>query len=141
MIRDIVHEFCPRYTPNGKVIYLGDAGKKLQVYDEFALKALGIHLSKHGKMPDIVVHYPAKGWLVLLEAVTSHGPIGIKRHNELKDLFKDSLLPLVFVTAFPSRKIMMRYLREIAWETDVWVSETPDHLIHFNGERFLGPYE
>jgi hypothetical protein len=36
---------------------------------------------------------------------------------------------------------MSRYLGEIAWETEVWVADAPSHLIHFNGERFLGPYD
>jgi len=42
------------------------------------------------------------------------------------------------VTAFPNRSIMARYLGDIAWETEVWVADAPSHLIHFNGERFLG---
>jgi len=90
-------------------------------------------------MPDVVVYLENKNWLVLIEAVTSHGPIDIKRHNELRDLFRNSKASLVFVTAFPTRKVMMKYLQEIAWETEVWVAEAPSHLIHFNGERFLGP--
>jgi adenine-specific DNA-methyltransferase len=78
---------------------------------------------------------------VLIEAVTSHGPVNLKRHNELKQLFRFSQKGLVFVTAFPSRKEMTRYLAEISWETEVWGADQPDHMIHFNGERFLGPYE
>jgi hypothetical protein len=35
---------------------------------------------------------------------------------------------------------MKEYLPAISWETEVWTAEAPDHLIHFNGERFLGPY-
>jgi len=46
----------------------------------------------------------------------------------------------IAVTAFPNRALMARYLSEIAWETEVWVADAPSHLIHFNGERFLGPY-
>lgn len=92
-------------------------------------------------MPDVVVHLPEKNWLVLIEAVTSHGPISIKRLNELKDVFKAAKTGLVFVTAFLTRRAMTKYLAEIAWETEVWVAEAPSHIIHFNGERFLGPYE
>ena len=95
---------------------------------------------RHGKMPDMVVHHVKKNWLVLIEAVTSHGPVNLKRHNELKELFKNSKAGLVFVTAFLTRKALMKYLNDIAWETEVWVAEAPSHLIHFNGERFLGPY-
>jgi hypothetical protein len=86
------------------------------------------------------VYFTEKNWLVLIEVVTSHGPINPKRKIELEQLFKDSKAGLVFVTAFLTRKDMLRYLGEIAWETEVWIAETPDHMIHFNGERFLGPY-
>lgn len=45
------------------------------------------------------------------------------------------------MSCFPSRSEMRKYLNVIAWETEVWCAEDPTHLIHFNGERFLGPYE
>jgi len=141
LIKQIIEEFCPRFTPGGLVIYVGDAGDKFRVYEQDYLASLGIIVDEHSKMPDVVVYLENKNWLVLIEAVTSHGPIDIKRHNELRDLFRDSKAPLVFVTAFPTRKVMMKYLQEIAWETEVWVAEAPSHLIHFNGERFLGPYD
>ncbi len=91
-------------------------------------------------MPDVVVHFVAKNWLLLVEAVTSHGPVSPKRMSELKALFAGSKAGLVFVTAFPNRKTLLKYLDQIAWETEVWVADSPDHMIHFNGERFLGPY-
>lgn len=91
-------------------------------------------------MPDVIVFHREKGWLVLIEAVTSHGPIDPKRRRELESLFAGSKIGTVYVTAFLSRKAMMKYLGQIAWETEVWVAESPSHLIHFNGERFLGPY-
>lgn len=61
--------------------------------------------------------------------------------RELKDLFAGSRAGLVYVTAFPDRQTMMRYVKEISWETEVWIADSPTHLIHFNGERFLGPYQ
>ena len=90
---------------------------------------------------DVVLYYPEKNWLLLVESVTSHGPVDGKRHAELERLFAEATAGLVYVTAFPSRQLMARYLSEIAWETEVWVAEAPSHLIHFNGVRFLGPYE
>ena len=141
LVKQIIEDFCPRFTPGGIVVYVGDAGDKFRVYEQEYLKRLGVVVDEHSKMPDVVVYLQDRNWLVLIEAVTTHGPIDIKRHNELKELFKDSQSPLVFVTAFPTRKVMMKYLQEIAWETDVWIAEAPSHLIHFNGERFLGPYE
>ncbi|TAN90154.1 MAG: restriction endonuclease, partial [Phormidium sp. SL48-SHIP] len=86
------------------------------------------------------LHYRQKNWLLLVESVTSHGPVDGKRHDELAELFSRSTAGLVYVTAFPNRGVMSRYLGEIAWETEVWVADSPSHLIHFDGERFLGPY-
>jgi hypothetical protein len=101
---------------------------------------LGIVINIHGKMPDVIVELNDKRWLVLIEAVTSHGPINIKRHNELNDLFGKGDYGLVFLTAFESKRAMTKYISEIAWETEVWVSDAPSHLIHFNGDKFLGPH-
>ena len=90
-------------------------------------------------MPDVLVHFTKQNWLVLIEAVMSHGPVSPKRLTELKTLFAGSEAGLVFVTAFLNRRAM-KCLGEMAWETEVWVADSPDHMIHFNGERFLGPY-
>lgn len=64
-----------------------------------------------------------------------------KRHAELVTLFAGSMAGLVYVTAFPNRAVKAKYLADIAWETEVWVADAPTHLIHFNGVRFLGPYD
>lgn len=141
LVKKIIEDFCPRFTPGGIVVYLGDTGRKQRHVETSYLKRLGVEIDEHGKMPDVVVHLRDRDWLVLIEAVTSHGPIGIKRHNELKALFGSARSGLVFVTAFLTRRAMTKYLNEIAWETEVWIAEAPSHVIHFNGERFLGPYE
>lgn len=140
LIKAIIEEFGSRFVPGGILIYVGDTGNKWGYFDQEALAKLGVEIDSHGKMPDVVIYYPDKNWLILIEAVTSHGPVDGKRHDELKNLFADSSAGLVFVTAFPNRSLMTRYLSEIAWETEVWTADAPSHLIHFNGVRFLGPY-
>lgn len=140
LIKAIVEDFAARFVPGSILVYVGDTGEKWGYFDEELLVKLGMTLDVHGKMPDVVLYYPEKNWLLLIESVTSHGPMDAKRHNELTKLFKDVSAGLVFVTAFPSRSVMTRYLGEIAWETEVWVADAPSHLIHFDGERFLGPY-
>lgn len=128
------------FTPGGRVLYVGDADEKFAVFDEAALAALGVAIGGHGKMPDLVVHDAERGWLVLVEAVTSHGPVNAKRHEELQGLFANSTAGLVYVTAFLDRRALAKWVGAISWETEVWVAESPTHLIHFDGERFLGPY-
>ncbi len=140
LIRDIVQEFAPRFAPGAKVLYLGDTGNKGVVHDKEQLEQLGVHAHERGKMPDAVLYREDKGWLYLVESVTSVGPVDGKRHAELTHLFGKAQAGLVFVTAFPSRQLMARFLADIAWETEVWCADNPTHLIHFNGDRFMGPH-
>ena len=140
LIRAIIENFAPRFAPGSVLVYVGDTGDKWGYFDEDLLAKLGVHVGSHGKMPDVVFYHTEKNWLILVESVTSHGPVDAKRHNELSNLFAESKPGLVYVSAFPSRSVMGRYLGEIAWETEVWVADAPSHLIHFDGTRFLGPY-
>lgn len=140
LIKAVIEDFATRFVPGAVLIYAGDTGNKWGYFDAVSLVKLGVNVEAHGKMPDVVVHYPEKNWLLLVEAVTSHGPVDGKRHAELARLFDSSKAGLVYVTAFPDRALMARYLQEIAWETEVWVADAPSHLIHFNGIRFLGPH-
>lgn len=140
LIRAIIADFAPRFAPGSVLVYAGDTGEKWGYFDAPLLAELGVAVDSHGKMPDVVLHFVEKNWLLLVESVTSHGPVDGKRHAELAKLFAGSTAGLVYVTAFPNRSIMGRYLGEIAWETEVWVADAPSHLIHFNGVRFLGPY-
>lgn len=140
LIRAIIEEFGPRFAPNSVLVYAGDTGDKWGYFDDSRLAELGVEVDSHGKMPDVVLHFAKRNWLLLVESVTSHGPVDGKRHTELAKLFARSRAGLVYVTAFPNRVVMSRYLGEIAWETEVWVADAPSHLIHFNGARFLGPY-
>lgn len=141
LIQAVVKEFAPRFAPGCTLIYVGDTGDKWGYFDKDLLAHLGVTVDAHGKMPDVVLHFPEKNWLLLVEAVTSHGPVDGKRHAELARLFSKSSAGLVFVTAFPDRTTLSQHLGRVAWETEVWVAEAPSHLIHFNGTRFLGPYE
>lgn len=141
LIRAVIEEFAPRFAPGSALVYAGDTGSKWGYFDAPLLARFGIELDPHGKMPDVVLHYPEKNWLLLVEAVTSHGPVDGKRHGDLARLFGDSSAGLVYVTAFPNRRAMGRHLSTIAWETEVWAADAPSHLIHFNGVRFLGPYD
>ena len=141
LIKTMVDDFCSYYTPGGIVLYVGDADAKWAYADLAGLESLGVHVDSHGKMPDLVVHMPDKNWLVLLEAASSHGPVDAKRRVELANLFSGCTAGLVYVSCFPSRAEMRKYLADIAWESEVWCADSPTHLVHFNGERFLGPYE
>lgn len=140
LIKAIIEHFCPAFAPGGIVIYIGDTENKFVHLEAEHLASLGISLDSAAKIPDVIVHYTAKNWLLLIEAVTSAGPVDGKRRKELKELFAGCKAGLVFVTAFENRRTMQSFISQIAWESEVWISDDPDHMIHFNGQRFLGPY-
>lgn len=140
LIKALCEEFGPRFVPGGQLVYAGDTGKKWGYCNEPLLSSLGITMGAHGKMPDVMIYDPARRWLILAEAVTSHGPVDAKRRQELSELFQDCGAGLVFVSAFPNRRTFNKYQEVISWESEVWIADHPSHLIHFNGVRFLGPY-
>ena len=140
LIKAIIEQFCPAFAPGGVVLYIGDTENKFVHLEAEGLAVLGVTLDSAAKIPDVIVHHTAKNWLLLIEAVTSAGPVDRKRRKELKDLFAGSKAGLVFVTALENRRTMQTFVSHIAWESEVWIAENPDQMIHFNGERFLGPY-
>lgn len=135
----VVEEFAPRFAPGGKLLYIGDAEDKDLYVNTAGLEALKLPLTEHSKLPDIVISDEKRGWLFLIEVVTSHGPVSAKRVVELEEFTKDCPYGIVYVTAFPNAKEFKKHVDDIAWETEVWLSDTPDHMIHFNGDRFIGP--
>jgi len=145
--RDIVHEFTPRFIKGDpELLYIGDTassrgseGGKLLHLQELRMVELGIPPMSHSKLPDVVILDKSKNWIYLIEAVTSHGPVSHKRYVELEELLVNCSCGRIYVTAFPDLSRFKKYANEIAWETEVWISEMPDHMIHFNGDRFLGP--
>lgn len=140
LIKAIIEQFCPIYAPGGVVLYIGDTENKFVHLESDGLASLGIKLDSAAKIPDVIVHDTKRNWLLLIEAVTSAGPVDGKRRKELKDLFAGCKVGLVFVTAFETRRTMQSFVSQISWESEVWISEDPEHMIHFNGDRFLGPY-
>lgn len=135
----VVEEFAPRFAPGGKLLYIGDTEDKDLYVNAAGLEVLNLPITEHSKLPDIVISDDKRGWLFLIEVVTSHGPMSAKRVIELEEFTKNCPFGIVYVTAFPNAREFKKHVDEIAWETEVWLSDTPDHMIHFNGDRFIGP--
>jgi type II restriction enzyme len=135
----IVEAFAARFAPGACLLYLGDTAKKNLHIDAGRLAALGAPVTEHDKLPDVILHDEKRNRVFLIEAVTSHGPMTPKRVVELEAMFTVCQVPLIYVSAFPNFAEFRKHLKTIAWETEVWIAEIPDHLIHFNGDRFLGP--
>lgn len=135
----IVSEFGPRFAPGAKLLYLGDTAKKTVVFEKDLLAKFHVPTSEHGKFADIILYDEKKNWLFLIEAVTAHGPVSPKRHVEMEKLLENCTADRIYVTAFLDFATFKKFSNEIAWETEVWIAELPSHMIHFNGDKFLGP--
>ncbi len=138
--RLIVEDFAPRFAPGSLVLYLGDTAEKRLLVATDILKTLNIPEMSHDKLPDVVFYDQRRKWLFLVEAVITHGPVSPKRHAELEVMLKDCATGRVYVTAFLDFTAFRKYASEIVWESEVWIAEFPDHMIHFNGDKFLSPY-
>jgi type II restriction enzyme len=136
----VIKEFAPRFAPAAKILYFGDTANKSLFFNRKLINSLSLNLSKHDKLPDIMLYDTKRKWFFLIEVVTSHGPMSAKRVFELKKMFSKYSIGVVFVSAFPDFETFRKHLKNIAWETEVWISEIPDHLIHYNGNKFLVPY-
>jgi type II restriction enzyme len=136
----IIRDFYRIFIPKAKLLYLGDTAKKDWHVDHATLERIGLPFSLHDKYPDLVFWLEDKSWLVLVEAITTHGPFSPKRRAELETLLEKNPHHRIYVTVFPSWKEFKQYINEVAWETEVWLAEVPDHMIHFNGPKFLAPF-
>lgn len=134
---DILNEFRRNFCPKAEVLYIGDTAQKMLFLNEKLLRQLGLEIKKHDILPDVVLLDKTKNRLYLVEAVSSHGPVSNKRLIELKQYFSKLKYKQIFVSAFPDFKELKRHVDDIAWETEVWISEIPNHMIHFNGDKFL----
>ena len=142
LIKEIIEKFAPRFLSGSTLLYVSNAGDKCSYSDNEAFEKLGFKINEHDKMPDVIFYHPDKKLLILVESVTSHGQTSHvhfdnKRQLELRELFKTDL-KMVFISAFPNKQTFSRFCPEIAWETNVWISDHPTHMIHFNGDKFLG---
>lgn len=137
----IIEEFAPRFAPNSTCLYVGDTTEKDLVNNSDILSSLGFDITLHDKMPDVVLYREDKDWLYFIEAVTSVGPMEPKRLLEIENMTKNVTSGKIFVTAFLDFSTFKKFSDKLAWETEVWIADMPEHMIHLNGDKFLGPHK
>lgn len=135
----ILEEFAPRFAPNSECLYVGDTTNKDLVKNVDKLSELGFEITLHDKMPDVVLYREDKNWLYFIEAVDSVGPMSPNRVLDINRMTKNVSCGKIFATAFLDFKKYKRFSEQLAWETEVWIAEMPDHMIHLNGDKFMGP--
>ena len=137
--KSIIEEFAPRFAPNSECLYVGDTIEKDLVKNVEKPKELGFEITLHDKMPDVVLYREDKNWIYFIESVTSVGPMDPIRIKEISDMTKRVAAGKIFVTAFQDFSTFKKFSESLAWETEVWISDMPEHMIHLNGDKFMGP--
>ena len=135
----IIEEFAPRFAKNSECLYVGDTIQKDMVKNQEKLRKLGFEITLHDKMPDVVLYCEDKDWIFFIESVTSVGPMNPKRILEINEMAKNITAGKIFVTAFLDFNTYKKFSSDLAWETEVWIADMPEHMIHLNGDKFLGP--
>lgn len=139
--KSIIEDFLPRYGYGADVLYVGDTANKYLHLEKKQLEELNFFEISHEELPDVIAYSKSKNWLYLIEAVHSSGPISEIRLLQLQKLTEKCSAEIVYITAFLTRPKFRQFMVDIAWETEVWIADNPDHLVHFNGDKFLGPYK
>lgn len=137
--KKIIEDFAARFAPASRCLYVGDTADKILVMDEDGLSKIGIEVTAHDKMPDVILYRPDRGWVYFVEAVTSVGPMSPERVLDIQRMCKGKDVGFVYVTAFENFAVFRRFVDKLAWDTEVWIADAPDHMIHLNGDRFMGP--
>lgn len=135
----IIEEFAPRFAENSECLYVGDTIQKDLVKNKEKLRELGFEITLHDKMPDVVLYSEDKNWIYFIESVTSVGAMEPKRIKEIEEMTENVSAGKIYVTAFLDFKTFKKFSESLAWETEVWIEDMPDHMIHLNGDKFLGP--
>ena len=136
----IITQFRQLFCPKTKIVYVGDTTNKLLHVNKDVLNKLRIPITQHGKLPDVVLYDSKKDLILLIEAVTSHGPLSSKRQIELEKTLSKCKSRRIYISAFPDFKEFKRHIDNIAWETEVWIESNPNHMVHFNGPKFFNIY-
>lgn len=135
----IIEEFAPRFAPDSECLYVGDTIKKDLVKNIEKLNELGFEITLHDKMPDVVLYRADKNWIYFIESITSVGPMDPKRIVEIEAMTKNVSAGKIYISAFLDFSTFKKFSDQLAWETEVWIADMPDHMIHLNGDKFLGP--
>lgn len=139
--KSIIESFLAVFGFGAEVLYVGDTANKSLFVNRAGLAELKFFELAHDKLPDVVAYSKARNWLYLIEAVTTANPITELRRRTLAELTRACTADVIFITAFPDRTTYRKFAKDIAWETEAWIADAPEHMIHFNGDKFLGPYK
>lgn len=138
---EVVQVYAPIFLRAPQVVYLGDTRRKDGYQNRDLMRELNLPLQVTASLPDVILLSEVERCLAVIEVVASSGPISESRLGQLAPLVQQSLAlgyrPR-YVTAFPSRRVLRRFVEELAWGTQVWIAEEAEQVIRFGDDRGNG---
>lgn len=139
--RAVIAEFGSLWTPGGRLVHLTDKTGRNIYHDESWFRQHCDVFEPSPKLPDVAIYDRRKKLLMLITTVVKPCLIDSEQHDTLQRMLQNCRVRPLFVFAFRSRKDMTSLLDRFYWPSIAWAAEEPEHLIHFNGERFLMPHD
>ena len=136
----VLKEFMPRFAARAKVLFVRGPAKKPLVCQTEELEKVGLAADSRFKLPDMILYLPQKKWLYLIGIADAGNLITARRQRSFEQALSMSQARAVHVNVFAGFEEYSRHVGQIAWDSEVWIAETPEHMIHHNGDRFLGPH-
>lgn len=134
LIESIVEDFSSRHVRSPRVFLPRRKADRERLFE------LEIPQYDPATAPDVLIHDLERDWLFLFDAVNSRRHMDEARREKLEAQFAPCGKRLLFFSAFADRDAFSHFAESIGWETEVWIADAPDHMIHYNGRQFLGPY-
>jgi hypothetical protein len=134
----VVEVFGPKFLDAPEVVYLGDTAPRHGFQNRALMRRLNLPIDITSSLPDVILYSAAQRHLVIVEAVISSGAIDSIRLSQLRQFSSGAATldnRISYVSAFPSRSVLRRFIEIIAWGTKLWIEAEPDHLIDFQ----IGP--
>jgi len=137
LIADVVDGFVPRFTDGCEVLYISDTEDKRKYIKEDLLNHFGGSIEEKKKLPDVLLVDKKRSRMFVIEIIASGGAINHRRLAHLSELFENWKVKKVFVSVFRDKESFKKFALDIAWDTEVWIASQPQHLIHFDGSKWL----
>lgn len=132
--KSIVEIFGHAFLRDPQVVYLGDANPKRSYQNRIVMRRLNFPINIALPLPDVILFSAEESRLVIVEAVSTSGPVNSIRLEQLQKFTKGPRklgYRISYISAFPSRSIFRKFVEEIAWGSSVWIENEPHNIVHF----------
>lgn len=136
--KSVVEVFGHAFLNEPQVVYLGETSPRKGYQNRTLMRRLNLPIDTAASLPDVILFSETDLHLVIIEVVTSSGPVNSIRLEQLQKFTKGPRklgIKTTYVSAFPSRAVFRKFVEDIAWGSSVWIENEPNNIVHFEGMK------